>query len=109
MAEDVKKEGKEHLINPDVFYKTPDEVKKSLQQNKEGIKETIKQYLPDQVKPLLDSTEGTIFLIASVFIVLVIFFKIIGMFFNLAFKIIFIIATAIIVYFLYTYFINGGF
>jgi len=107
VAEQQKK-GNEHTINPDFFYETPDKFKKQLKQKEEGIKQTIKHYLPQPAQKMLDSTEGTIALIAIAFVILVVLFKVVGIVFNLAFRIIFIVAVAVIIYFLYTYFTGGG-
>jgi len=102
------KQSEEHTINPDFFYETPEKFKKQLEQKKKNFKQTIKQYLPEPAQKMLDSTEGTIALIAIAFVILVVLFKVVGLVFNLAFRLIFIVAVIVIIYFLYTYFTGGG-
>ncbi len=92
------------------LLKSKEELEKELKKDDKefSIKQEVKKYLPDPMKKMLDTQEGTYALIAIAIVLSFITVKIVGVAFNFLFRIVFILALIAAIYFSYVYFFSSS-
>ncbi|WP_457623705.1 hypothetical protein [Persephonella sp.] len=94
----------------DLYKADKEEIKKKFEENieekKAEIKNSIEKVVPEPIKNMLQTEEGTYALIAISIIIVLLTARTVGMAFRLVSKIILLLSIAAAVYFSYLYFVN---
>ncbi len=95
----------EFVTNPKEKIK---EIENKFLKYKNKTKETIKQILPDKVKPIMEGDTGDIVLIVIAALILFVILKILDLAIKIIIRVIFIVSIILAMYLLYQKYTGGG-